>query len=254
MGRLRALVVCACVQGLLFGPAAASARPLLGDQPQSVADRYVPQPPGIPVSTWVSGLEVPWSLVFPPDGRALVSERRGRIRLIAANGTMDPVPYATFRHDLLQGRSDDGDAEERGFASHRVQLGRRALSRRRDRALVRHRPRPRPLRPPARCRARAGPIALCPDQQPRRPRHAPARRRSHSEIDAAVRGRPAGTLWRRPIMASRAGGLVPQRREGIPGRRDPNPRLRLRQHRCWTESRAARRRGPRQRGACRTAE
>lgn len=123
MGRLRALVVCACVQGLLFGPAAASARPLLGDQPQSVADRYVPQPPGIPVSTWVSGLEVPWSLVFLPDGRALVSERRGRIRLIAANGTMDPVPYATFRHDLLQGRSDDGDAEEWGFASHRVQPG-----------------------------------------------------------------------------------------------------------------------------------
>lgn len=41
-----------------------------------------------------SGLDHPWSLAFLPDGRLLVSERVGRLRLVAADGTLDPRPIA----------------------------------------------------------------------------------------------------------------------------------------------------------------
>jgi hypothetical protein len=38
------------------------------------------------------GLEHPWSLAFLPDRRMLVSERPGRLRLIDADGRLDPEP------------------------------------------------------------------------------------------------------------------------------------------------------------------
>ena len=72
--------------------AAARADGLRGPKPQAVADRYVPNPP-VRVENWVQGLDTPWSLVFLPDGRALVSERVGRIRLIV-NGKLRTEPYA----------------------------------------------------------------------------------------------------------------------------------------------------------------
>jgi len=37
-------------------------------------------------------LEHPWSLAFLADGRMLVTERPGRLRLVAADGTLDPRP------------------------------------------------------------------------------------------------------------------------------------------------------------------
>src|SRR5690554_6680028 len=39
------------------------------------------------------GLEQPWSLAFLPDGRILVTERRGRLRVIS-DGKLDPTPVA----------------------------------------------------------------------------------------------------------------------------------------------------------------
>jgi glucose/arabinose dehydrogenase len=41
--------------------------------------------------TMVKGLEQPWSLAFLPDGRMLITERPGRVRLFA-NGKLEPKP------------------------------------------------------------------------------------------------------------------------------------------------------------------
>jgi quinoprotein glucose dehydrogenase len=68
--------------------------PLRGEAPQKAADLLVADPAGIAIETWTSGLEVPWSLQFMPDGRALVSERPGRIRLIEPQGQLAAEPYA----------------------------------------------------------------------------------------------------------------------------------------------------------------
>jgi glucose/arabinose dehydrogenase len=40
------------------------------------------------VSTYTTGLEQPWELAFLPDGRALVTERAGRVRLLATDGSI----------------------------------------------------------------------------------------------------------------------------------------------------------------------
>jgi glucose/arabinose dehydrogenase len=67
-----------------------------GRAPQPVSDRFVLEPPGTRVTAWVRGLQSPWSLVFLPDGRALVSERGGRIRLIE-DGQLHPAAVAELR-------------------------------------------------------------------------------------------------------------------------------------------------------------
>jgi glucose/arabinose dehydrogenase len=44
----------------------------------------------IVVETIARGLENPWSLVFLPDGRMLVSERPGRMRIVTRQGALSP--------------------------------------------------------------------------------------------------------------------------------------------------------------------
>ena len=49
----------------------------------------------------VEGLENPWGLAFLPDGRMLVTERRGRLRIIR-DGKLDPQPVAGLQVSLVQ--------------------------------------------------------------------------------------------------------------------------------------------------------
>ena len=55
------------------------------------ADPVFPSSNGnLKVQTVASGLVNPWSLAFLPDGRMLVTERPGRMRIVAADGRLSP--------------------------------------------------------------------------------------------------------------------------------------------------------------------
>lgn len=47
---------------------------------------------GLKVITLATGLDHPWGLAFLPDGRMLVTEKQGRMRLIGQDGRLDPRP------------------------------------------------------------------------------------------------------------------------------------------------------------------
>ena len=67
---------------LLLGLPAQAAAPLCD------ASTLAPAPGRIEISEFAGGLENPWAMVFLPDGRLLVSERPGRLRLIDAQGKL----------------------------------------------------------------------------------------------------------------------------------------------------------------------
>ncbi|HEU4342322.1 MAG TPA: PQQ-dependent sugar dehydrogenase [Candidatus Binatia bacterium] len=50
------------------------------------------KPPPVTVEAFVRGLEAPWALDFAPDGRIFVTERPGRIRMIAS-GQLQTEPW-----------------------------------------------------------------------------------------------------------------------------------------------------------------
>src|SRR5687767_15310709 len=57
------------------------------------AQTHTTQEHRVRVSTLTEGLSHPWSLAFLPDGRMLVTERSGQIRIIR-DGILDPQPLA----------------------------------------------------------------------------------------------------------------------------------------------------------------
>jgi glucose/arabinose dehydrogenase len=71
------------------------------------------------VQTVASGLVNPWSLAFLPDGRMLVTERPGRMRLVTSEGQLSPplkgVPdvWATGQGGLLDVIADKSYAQSR---------------------------------------------------------------------------------------------------------------------------------------------
>lgn len=80
-------LVLLCFQTVAFSS------PIVGKAPQQVTDRFLPDGDGVRAEVWAEGLEIPWSLIFLPDGRALVSERPGKIRMIK-NGKLGKNTYA----------------------------------------------------------------------------------------------------------------------------------------------------------------
>ena len=46
------------------------------------------------VVTLTQGLQHPWSLAFLPDGRLLITERAGRLRIVQKDFTLDPKPIS----------------------------------------------------------------------------------------------------------------------------------------------------------------
>ena len=56
------------------------------------------------LATLVTGLENPWSVAFLPDGRMLVTERAGRLRLVGSDFRLDPKPIEGLPESLERGQ------------------------------------------------------------------------------------------------------------------------------------------------------
>jgi glucose/arabinose dehydrogenase len=71
---------------------AAAAAGLLAPVHAAAQDAVKSQEETFRVVTLTKGLEHPWGLAFLPDGRMLVTERPGRLRIVARDGRLEPQP------------------------------------------------------------------------------------------------------------------------------------------------------------------
>ena len=91
-----------------------------GSPPSLAEDRVIETEEGpIRITAVAQGLEHPWGLDFLPDGRMLVTERPGRLRIVAADGTLSaplggvPPVRAVGQGGLLDVALDPGFADNR---------------------------------------------------------------------------------------------------------------------------------------------
>ncbi len=89
--------------------------------PCTVADAqtYKSSAGALAVETVVSGLNNPWSLAFLPDGRMLVTERPGRLRIVADGKLSPPLPGVPKVFASSQGGLHDV-ALDRNFAQNQT--------------------------------------------------------------------------------------------------------------------------------------
>ncbi|HYN39428.1 MAG TPA: PQQ-dependent sugar dehydrogenase, partial [Rhodospirillales bacterium] len=87
--------------------------------PPAAAQEFRSEDGPIRVVTVATGLEHPWGLVFLPDGRMLVTERPGRLRVITEQGKVSepvagvPAVYETGQGGLLDVALDPNFADNR---------------------------------------------------------------------------------------------------------------------------------------------
>jgi glucose/arabinose dehydrogenase len=77
---------------------------LMLSQPSLAEDKVLDTKAGpIKIETYAKGLEIPWGAAFLPDGRILVTERPGRLRIVAKDGTLSE-PLAGVPKVFAQGQ------------------------------------------------------------------------------------------------------------------------------------------------------
>ena len=86
--RSTALAATACVTALGVATITGAQGSAADPEPR-VAQAAAPR-----VSTVAGGLDIPWDIAFLPDGRALVTERPGRVRILSRAGDIQRAPAA----------------------------------------------------------------------------------------------------------------------------------------------------------------
>lgn len=105
---------------LAWAPVAALTASLAAGGAATAQQRFPSSAGELAVETVASGLEHPWGLAFLPDGRMLVSERPGRLRLVAADGKLSP-PVSGVPSVVARGQGGLLDiALDPGFAQNRL--------------------------------------------------------------------------------------------------------------------------------------
>lgn len=87
---------------------------------RAAAQEFTTRHGRVRVETVARGLSHPWGLAFLPDGRMLVTERPGRLRIVGPDGTVGP-PLAGVPAVVASGQGGMLDvALDPGFAQNRV--------------------------------------------------------------------------------------------------------------------------------------
>jgi glucose/arabinose dehydrogenase len=90
--------------------------PTAEQSPAARGDRGLARNPGGPrVETVATGLESPWEIAFLPDGRALVTELQGRVRLLERDLTLRDEPIAELQVAAIGEGGLLGAAVDPGF-------------------------------------------------------------------------------------------------------------------------------------------
>jgi glucose/arabinose dehydrogenase len=89
----RSLLVLLACWSVLLTPWAQDESPLIRSEKQSFR-----------VVTLLKGLENPWSVAFLPDGRMLITEKAGRLRLVSQDFKLDPKPLDGLPEVIVNGQ------------------------------------------------------------------------------------------------------------------------------------------------------